>query len=198
MDEQTSWKSHGFTLLIFGGIVVLSGIFFVLGMLVGRTQGRQIAEAIFKERAANAPAAEAGENFPLKFHEETTGDKPDLRLEPAPPAPAPSPSKDSRPAMSAPRQESKASGKAASKPVVAKAKAPGVFLQVFATREEKKAREELKKVQSKGFTRAKILEVIADNVKWHRVVVGPYKESEAQLTISDLRAKGYKEVIIRK
>src|SRR4026208_2564375 len=43
MEEQATWKGHTFTLLVFAGIVVLSSIFFVLGMLVGRTQGQKIA-----------------------------------------------------------------------------------------------------------------------------------------------------------
>ena len=40
MEDQASWKSHSFTLLVFTGIVVLCSIFFILGMLVGRTQGQ--------------------------------------------------------------------------------------------------------------------------------------------------------------
>ena len=39
MEDQTSWKGHTFTLLVFTGIVVLCSIFFILGMLVGRAQG---------------------------------------------------------------------------------------------------------------------------------------------------------------
>src|SRR5215467_1950429 len=45
MDDLGSWKSHSFTLLVFTGIVVLCSIFFILGMLVGRTQGQKIAFA---------------------------------------------------------------------------------------------------------------------------------------------------------
>ncbi len=43
MDDQTSWKGHSFTLLIFGGVVILSSIFFILAMLVGRTQAEPVA-----------------------------------------------------------------------------------------------------------------------------------------------------------
>src|SRR5262245_33611446 len=53
MEEQTSWKSHSFTLLVFTGIVVMSSIFFILGMLVGRAQAPKIASV------APAPAASA-------------------------------------------------------------------------------------------------------------------------------------------
>ena len=44
-NEQTSWKGHTFTLLVFTGIVVLCSIFFILGMLVGRDQGQKIASS---------------------------------------------------------------------------------------------------------------------------------------------------------
>jgi cell division septation protein DedD len=45
MEDQSTWKGHTFTLLVFTGIVVLCSIFFILGMLVGRTQGQKIAGA---------------------------------------------------------------------------------------------------------------------------------------------------------
>ena len=45
MDEQVTWKGHSFTLLVFAGIVFLCSIFFVLGMLVGRGQGKSAAES---------------------------------------------------------------------------------------------------------------------------------------------------------
>src|SRR5215510_6804667 len=43
MEDQTSWRGHTFTLLVFTGIVVLCSIFFILGMLVGRAQGQKMA-----------------------------------------------------------------------------------------------------------------------------------------------------------
>ena len=43
MEDQTSWRGHSFTLLVFTGIVVLCSIFFILGMLVGRAQGQKLA-----------------------------------------------------------------------------------------------------------------------------------------------------------
>src|SRR5689334_22753031 len=45
MEDQASWKTHTFTLLVFTGIVVLCSIFFILGMLVGRMQGQKLASA---------------------------------------------------------------------------------------------------------------------------------------------------------
>src|SRR4026208_2123753 len=90
MDEtNTTWKNHSFTLLIFGGIVALCFIFFVLGMLVGRNQGKRMAEIAFAEEAEKKPAADkTGDELPLEFYSQTTEEKPELKLQP-PPGPAP-------------------------------------------------------------------------------------------------------------
>jgi len=57
MEDQTSWKGHTFTLIVFTGIVVLCSIFFILGMLVGRTQGQKLALAASVSAAAKSDAA---------------------------------------------------------------------------------------------------------------------------------------------
>ena len=83
-DTNTTWKNHSFTLLIFGGIVALCLIFFVLGMLVGRNQGKRIAETAFAEEAEKKTVADkAAEEFPLEFYSQTTEEKPELKLQPA-------------------------------------------------------------------------------------------------------------------
>jgi cell division septation protein DedD len=85
-ETNPTWKNHSFTLLIFGGIVALCSIFFVLGMLVGRNQGQKLAEIAFADEAARKPVAQnGGDEFPLDFYTQTTGEKPDLKLQPAPP-----------------------------------------------------------------------------------------------------------------
>src|SRR5262245_22385929 len=56
MEDQTSWKTHSFTVLVFTGIVVLCSIFFILRMLVGRTQGQKLA---FRTSASAAAKADA-------------------------------------------------------------------------------------------------------------------------------------------
>ena len=187
MEEQTSWKNHGFTLLIFGGIVTLSAIFFILGMLVGRTQGQQMAKQALEEAAEEEDVSQTSAgDFPINLHAETAGEKPGLQ--------PPTARKDSGPTLSAAPRDS--GGKASPKPAETKAKSPGAFVQVFATRNEKKALEELKRVRSKGF-KANVVEAMSGNEKVHRVVVGPYKESEINLAKSDLRAQGYKDLMIR-
>src|SRR5215813_8783548 len=56
MEEQTTWKGHSFTLIVFAGIVVLCSIFFILGTLVGRAQGQKIASAAAMATAAKTDA----------------------------------------------------------------------------------------------------------------------------------------------
>jgi cell division septation protein DedD len=193
MEESTSWKGHGFTLLIFGGIVVLCSIFFVLGMLVGRNQGQRIALAATEESGGKTKTQTAGD-LKLGFHTETTEEKPDLKLQPAPDPPRPDPpARTAQPATPA-RPPAAASDKPKPKPDPE----PGIYLQILATKNAKQAALELKKVESKGF-KARIVIDEQNKVQWNRVYVGPYKESEVNLAKSDLKAKGgYKDVIVRK
>ena len=109
-----------------------------------------------------------------------------------------------KPAEKQPQQSDKTSSapKAATpKKAVSKTPAPPPpsedrYLQVVATKDQQKAKAELKRVQSKGF-KALIMEGTVKNERWHRVVVGPYKESEMAMATSDLKAKGYKDVVPR-
>jgi len=61
-ETTTSWRNHSFTLLVFGGIVVLCSIFFVLGMLVGRNQGQRMAESS-AEKEKNKVKAHVAEHL---------------------------------------------------------------------------------------------------------------------------------------
>ena len=220
MDEtNTTWKNHSFTLLIFGGIVALCFIFFVLGMLVGRNQGQRLAEIAAAEEAASKPVAETAEEFPLEFYSQTTEEKPALKLQPVPEAPAltattpPAPETtpgekatvtakpqpvEAKPAAKAAAEKSTATVKP--QPPRTTAKSPAareVFLQVTANKNQKQASQELKRVESKGFS-GKILTGKTSGGRIHRVVVGPYKESEINLVKSDLAAKGYKDAFVSK
>jgi cell division septation protein DedD len=233
-ETNTTWKNHSFTLLVFGGIVALSFIFFVLGMLVGRNQGQRLAEIAYAEKAAKNPVADPAEDeFKQNFYTELTEEKPDSKLQPAPestepitpllpvptpatPAPAVAKSASTGPTtttVTAPPLAAKpdpaakaGSGKiaATAKPAVALTTTASktrstkeVFLQVTATKNEKQASQVLKNVESKGF-RGKILAAAPNSGQLHRVVVGPYKESEVNLAKSDLAAKGYKGAFVTK
>jgi len=207
-DTTTSWKNHSFTLLVFGGIVVLCSIFFVLGMLVGRNQGKGIAERAFAEEAKNKPVAVAGaDDIQLNYYPENS--EKDLKLVPAeeprpedlavPQAAAINGGSSSTARRDVPAEKATAkpspTPKTISKSPVEKTPAPTSkdrYVQLMSTKNQKQAKSELKKVQSKGF-KGVIMEVTLQNERWHRVVVGPYKESEINLTLSDLKAKGYKD-----
>src|SRR5437660_12893651 len=94
MEDQTSWKGHTFTLLVFTGIVVLCSIFFILGMLVGRAEGQKLAGAGAAGTAAKneARAAPLEDKQDLSFYESLKKeDQPDLQPAPAKPEPAPAP-----------------------------------------------------------------------------------------------------------
>lgn len=215
-ESTTSWKNHSFTLFIFGGIVVLCSIFFVLGMLVGRNQGQRMAVAAAEQEAKKTVAAKVSEDdISLNYYSETTEEKPEIEL-----TTAPKPAPPAAPAVSAPEATGGSSSSAPPdppkikapepakppivKPAAVKAPAPNktpvdksVYLQVFATQDKKKALAEEKRVESKGFD-AGVVSVTQSGSQWHRVYVGPYKESEVRVAKSNLAAKGFKSPIERK
>ena len=86
LDDQSSWRGHSFTMLIFGGVVVLCSIFFILGMLVGRAQ----VEFVAATTPAELSAEEADpDEFDLTFYESVEQDEtqPLESVRPAAPAP---------------------------------------------------------------------------------------------------------------
>lgn len=186
MEETTSWKAHGFTFFIFGGIVVLCSIFFALGMLVGRGQGRRIAEVALSEEAAAAAGAAGSEEHTFNFFSETTRESLESPPEPSrvepPPPPPPPPTRRAEPAAAAPAPPPSASMK---------------YLQILATPNRKQADVMLDKVKSSGF-QAMITPRRDKDVEWFRVWVGPYSEKEIDLAKSDLEAKGFKDAFIAK
>jgi len=212
MDENTtSWKSHSFTLMIFAGIVVLSSIFFVLGMLVGRYQGQHAAE-VASDQSSRKPGAESGaEDFPLTFYDQSTEEKPDNKLQPVPaasaqpvapalptppasknaPSPAPSESKNDKKSATPPKPASPPD-----KPTPKASPDANVYLQVASVKTEKQGTTELKKVQSKGF-KATMRPVKVSGEMVYRILVGPYKESELKNAKAALLAKGYKDPVVR-
>src|SRR5262249_23612576 len=106
MEEQTTWKGHSFTLVVFAGIVVLCSIFFILGTLVGRAQGQKMAAA-----AAMAPAAKTDTKSVLNedkpdftFYDSVKKEEPPV-LTPSKPDPAPPIKADSREAAPEPRSK---------------------------------------------------------------------------------------------
>src|SRR3954470_6304191 len=92
MEEQTSWKGHTFTLLVFTGIVVLCSIFFILGMLVGRAEGQKIAGSAAAVAKTEVKTAPKDDKQDLSFYESLKKEEqPALQPAPAKPDPAPAP-----------------------------------------------------------------------------------------------------------
>jgi cell division septation protein DedD len=182
MDDQTSWKSHSFTLLVFTGIVVLCSIFFILGMLVGRTQGQKLAIAASASAAAKADAKASlkEESRPdLTFYDSVKQSE-SSSLEPPPP----------------PKIESVVPDPP--KVVEAEPRTPENVLnyQIGAVRRSGDADKLLNEVKKKGF-KAFILAPSADDANpYFRVQVGPFADMiAADEAKKKLESSGYQPIL---
>jgi cell division septation protein DedD len=175
MEDQTSWKGHSFTLLVFTGIVVLCSIFFILGMLVGRTQGQKIAMVAAAEAAARSEAKpEPTEERPNLTFFESVGKERQPALEPAPEAPPPQPAK---PAAAVPIDSM-------------------TNYQIAAVRKSGDADKLLTDVKKKGFRAFILAPAPGDSKPFFRVQVGPFTDIlEAGEAKKKLEAAGYKPIL---
>jgi len=181
MEEQTTWKGHSFTLLVFTGIVVLCSIFFILGMLVGRDQGHKIATIAAVEAASTTDAKpEPKDAKPdlLTFYDSVEkNSKPVLepiippKVEaPPPPQPAPKPS--------------------------ASVSNASIHYQVGALPQLARAEKLLSDVKKKGFKGFILSPPPGDKNPYYRVQVGPFADSlEAESAKKKLEAAGYKPIL---
>lgn len=178
MEEQTTWKGHSLTLLVFVGIVVLCSIFFILGMLVGRQQGQKFASIAAAEAAPKENTAAPKEEKPqLTFFESVEKEKQPASLEPPPtvsPAPAPDPPKKlelERPASI-------------------------INYQIGAVRKSSDADKLLDEVKKKGFKAFILAPPSEDPNPFFRVQVGPFSNViEAGEARKKLEAVGYKPIL---
>ena len=181
MEEQTSWKGHAFTLMIFGGIVVLCSIFFVLGMLVGRTQTVKIA-AVATADAAPKPAIKelakpdsARDDFSLPLPEKES------RLLPAPVKPAP------EPPAPAPPPKAKEQEPPAPPPIT-------INYQISALGKQSDAEKLVDDLKKKGFRAFMLTPVPGDPKPYYRVQVGAKDRIEGESLKRKLEAAGYKPI----
>jgi len=202
MDEQVSWKGQSFTLLVFGGIVFLCSIFFVLGMLVGRGQGEKAAEAARITAAAKEAGSESrmseSKPVPSPYSGITTGSPTaketakDVSKDPEPEKPAPEPEKP-RPAPKAEAVPPPAAPKAA--PAKDKAPVPAkmYYLQVTALEKEAAARKLADDLRKAGFS---AVVVGGEGAKpLFRVQVGPFATiAEADTAKRKLEGLGHKPI----
>ena len=184
-QDQTSWKGHTFTLLVFAGIVVLCSIFFILGMLVGRAQGQKlVANAPLASSAKNELKAPPKDDKPdLTFYESVK--KPDSALQAAPLKPAPVPEPDP-----AETPKEKKAARAAEAPSPAPSTA--INWQIAAVRKEADARKLLDQVKKQGFKAFILSPAEGDSNPYFRVQVGPFFDVvEAQDVKKKLEAAKY-------
>jgi cell division septation protein DedD len=181
MEDQTSWKGHSFTLLVFTGIVVLCSIFFILGMLVGRDQGQKFAftaSAGTPSKVDARPALKEDNKPALTFYDSVKKSESPL-LEPPPPLQTEQLTPDT---LSAAGPESQ----------------PGAVFnyQVGALRKSADAEKLLAGVKKKGF-RAFILAPASEDANpFFRVQVGPFSNMiEAEEAKKKLESAGYEPIL---
>ena len=204
MDEQVSWKGQSFTLFVFGGIVFLCSIFFVLGMLVGRGQGEKAAEAAKMTAAAKAGDSE-GNITDLKpttspYSGITTGSptskdskpsevrdpEPEKPVAPEPEKPKPAPKAAATPPSSAP----KAVPSKEKSPVPAKM----YYLQVTALEKEAAAKKQVDDLRKAGFP-AVVVGGGEGAKALYKVQVGPFASvADADTAKRKLESLGFKPI----
>lgn len=199
MDEQVSWKGQSFTLLVFGGIVFLCSIFFVLGMLVGRGQGEKSSEAAKVSAAAKEADSESrlpeSKPAPSPYSGITTGSPARKDVEPEKPEPEPEKPKPAAKAAATPTPA--ASATAASKAVPPKEKAPVpakmYYLQVTALEKEAGAKKQAEDLRKAGFP---AVVVGGDGAKpLYKVQVGPFASiADADSAKRELEGLGFKPI----
>ena len=187
MEEQTTWKGHTFTLLVFTGIVLLCSIFFILGMLVGRAEGQKMVGPSPGGASAKteARAAAKEDKQDLSFYESLKKEEPALQTGPAKPDAA-------APVLDPPKKAAPEPEPAAS-PAAPPAPANSVNYQVGAVSKLADAERLLNEVKKKGFPRTFILSPAEGDPKpLFKVQVGPFSDLlEAQEVKKKLENSGY-------
>jgi cell division septation protein DedD len=195
MDDQTTWKGHTFTLLVFTGIVVLCSIFFILGMLVGRMQGQKMAgaaPAVASAKTDAKPAKDDKEDFTF-YDSVKKGDSGSLLA--AAPKPVPEPEKKSEPVVE-PKKADPAppvAVKAAPEPEPPAAPANVLNYQIGLFSNSANADKLLDEVKKKGFKAFILTPSEGDPSPVYRVQVGPFTDVvEAEEAKKKLENDGYK------
>jgi cell division septation protein DedD len=183
MQETLSWKGHSFTLFVFAGIVVLCSIFFVLGMLVGRTHGTRAADTPASPSHAKA-AAQSGadtittaDDAPLTRNERSAPKRAEVTERAAPPV-------DPSPRATETRTPDPASA------------SNGIHFQIGAVAREDAAHKLFNDVRKRGFPAVVLAPSPDDKNPLYRVQVGPYaSDAEAEVAKRKLESLKYKPII---
>jgi len=188
MEEQATWKSHTFTLLVFSGIVVLCSIFFILGMLVGRGQGQKIAtaQAASEVVKAEAKSATADAKPDFTFYDSVKKQEP-AALQP-PPAPA-------KPAPAA-EPPAKAEKPADPPPPVTSKRENTLTYQIGAVTKSADAETLLSDLRARDFRGFILAPSAGESNPFYRVQVGPFSNAvEAESAKKKLEQAGYKPIL---
>lgn len=193
MEEEITWKGHTFTLLVFTGIVVLCSIFFILGMLMGRTQAQKVALAAPAETVKTDAKTEGKEDNPdFTFYDSVKKEKTPV-LEP-PPAPAAEPEQaSSQKTQAQPEREVVL----LDPPPVVTSKPENSFnYQIGALRKAEDAEKLVAAVKKKGFRAFILAPVSGDPNPFFRVQVGPFSDQiDAERTKKKLEGEGYQPIL---
>jgi cell division septation protein DedD len=185
--EETTWKGHTFTLLVFTGIVVLCSIFFILGMLVGRAQGQKIAS----NATTTAPPKVVAKPEPKEEKPDFTFDEAVKKPEPAAALPSPRPTLDPLPVPET-AAKSESSPQPEGSETISKP-ANVLNYQIGAVRTSSDAERLLEDVKKKGFHGFILAPPPDDPNPYYRVQVGPIADPiEAQELKKKLEAAGYR------
>jgi cell division septation protein DedD len=178
MEEQTTWKGHSLTLLVFTGIVVLCSIFFILGTLVGRVQAQKVGSNGAPAHATKIDAKPAVEDKPdFTFYEAVKKEAP-ATLQPA----AESPAKVDPKPQAVPETPAKLENL--------------VNYQIGAVRKSADAEKLLNQLKKKGFRSFILAPSSTDRNPFFRVQVGPFADpAEAQNVKKKLESAGYQPIL---
>jgi cell division septation protein DedD len=194
---------------LFLGVVLLCGVFFTLGYVMGRTQygGSVHAETITRppapvsvEQTKDAQASPAATPAPSEWDFYSKKANPQL-ADSIPPKPAPTVAED--PALEQPAVEAPPAARPALIPAkthaaapLARAARPSIVLQIAALRHESDAVEMARLLQRKHFPSFVSAPLAGDTL--YRVQVGPYTdERAADAAKAALDHAGFKAIIKR-
>lgn len=178
MEEQTTWKGHSVTLLVFIGIVVLCSIFFMLGMLAGRVQLSKAASAATaaQELKADVKPAPKEDKPDFTFYDAVKKEEPAILQ---PPRPDPPPDSTAKP-----------------KSEVASKTANAVNYQIGAVRKAVDAEKLLRELKKKGFHAFMLAPTTGDPNPFFRVQVGPFADPTQALDAKKkLESAGYQPIV---
>ncbi len=194
MDGETSWEGQGFTLAIFVAVVVLCSVFFILGMLAGRSQvAVEAVPAPVEETVALPEAADDPRDPDLTFYEGVGElELPGLELPESETAePLAQPPESTAPPAS--------DGGTASQPAGSTAQAEvAVMLQVGALTGADQADALRMELMDLGFQAFVLRPGPDDTVPFYRVRVGPFTDDvEIERVRAALSAEGHDPILVQ-